>query len=227
MLLSVVMLFTSCWISAGERTTEDFVHSESVFDRIYPVFLRLYPTCKSVHRPENKDVAGFVDVSPGYSLPSGKPVSDHSLTRLSFPLYCYNANREVEAQDSIRTLLVTEAERLWADPSYDETEEKAKLVAQLETFRDTASVLPSVYLLIDSKYGGNVRRYVDDLFRKSVLTNRRRLKRFVRSPSVIRMQRDMGFQFVVSKLTYRAWEAQGRSDNLIECDGGSDPEAGE
>ncbi len=76
--------------------------------------------------------------------------------------------------------------------------------------RDTASVLPSVYTVIDGQYKGNVRSYVDALFSKSVMTNKKALKRFLLRPTRRQMQRDMGFQFVVSKLMYRAWEVQGR-----------------
>lgn len=50
---------------------------------------------------------------------------------------------------------------------------------------------------------------MDALFRRSALTNKRRMKRLTRSPSVRKMQRDMGFQFVVARLMYRLWEARG------------------
>ena len=84
------------------------------------------------------------------------------------------------------------------------------MVRELEAFGDTASTLPTIYALIATKYGGDVRAYVDDLFGRSVMTSRRRMKRFMRSPIAKRMREDMGFQFVVSKLMYRLWEAQGR-----------------
>ena len=84
------------------------------------------------------------------------------------------------------------------------------LEREILTFGDTATALPTVYVLIATKYGGDVRAYVDDLFDRSVMTNKRRMRRFARRPTVKRMREDMGFQFVVSKLMYRLWETRGR-----------------
>lgn len=97
-----------------------------------------------------------------------------------------------------------------SDPSYDEAAEKEKFVQQLEAFRDTASALPVIYGDIQTKYGGDVRAYVDDLFARSALTNHKRMKRLSRSPSLRKLQRDAGFQFAVAKLFYLSWELRGR-----------------
>lgn len=88
--------------------------------------------------------------------------------------------------------------------------EKARLVRQLEAFRDTAAVLPLVYVAIEGKYKGDVRAYVAALFKHSVVTNVRRTKRFAKSPTPTRMIDDMGVQLAAAKWLYRLWEQQGR-----------------
>ncbi len=114
----------------------------------------------------------------------------------------------IKAQDVASTLR-GRADSLRA-AGYDEAFEKERLCRQLSAFRDTATVLLPIYTVIEGQYKGNIQAYVDALFSKSVMTNKKALKRFLLRPTVRQMQRDMGFQFVVSKLMYRAWEAQGR-----------------
>lgn len=53
-------------------------------------------------------------------------------------------------------------------------------------------------------------KYVNDLFERSMATNRERIHRFVLNPAVKRMYRDPGFLLAVSKLMFRLWEQQGR-----------------
>ncbi len=92
---------------------------------------------------------------------------------------------------------------------------KAELVKRLETFGDTAEVLPTVYATIRTKFDGHVADYVDYLYRRSILTGRRAMRRFLLNPSEGRMKKDPGFQFAVSKLMFRLWEQQGRPANPV------------
>ena len=62
--------------------------------------------------------------------------------------------------------------------------------------------------MIAQKYKGSVQAYVDALFKRSAMTNVRRLRRFAKSPVPSRMLDDMGIQFVVSRLMFRQWETQ-------------------
>ena len=104
---------------------------------------------------------------------------------------------------------------LYASGGFDEAAEKRKIIEGLRTFGDTAAYVPVVYATIWTTYGGDVSRYVNDLFERSAMTNRRRMMRVTRWPRKRRMQGDMGFQFSLSKQLYMAWEAMGRPSQLI------------
>ncbi len=175
---------------ADEARTEDFVHDVSVFDACYPVFRTIaacYVSLDSI----------MTDAPVRWAQHGDLPPSDHDF------YYNFKYVRLVARRLQARYHSLQAA-------GDDEAFEKERLCRQLSAFRDTASVLPSVYTVIDGQYKGNVRSYVDALFSKSVMTNKKALKRFLLRPTRRQMQRDMGFQFVVSKLMYRAWEAQGR-----------------
>ena len=104
---------------------------------------------------------------------------------------------------------------LYVSGGFDEAAEKRKIIEGLRTFGDTAAYVPVVYATIHTTYGGDVARYVDDLFERSAMTNRRRMMRVTRWPRKRRMQGDMGFQLSLSKQLYMAWEAMGRPSQLI------------
>ena len=104
---------------------------------------------------------------------------------------------------------------LYVSGGFDEAAEKRKIIEGLRTFGDTAAYVPVVYATIHTTYGGDVSRYVDDLFERSAMTNRRRMMRVTRWPRKRRMQGDMGFQLSLSKQLYMAWEAMGRPPQLI------------
>lgn len=180
-------------IRVKETFTRDFVHDVSIFDVCYPVYRRtaeclLNGSSYTAHDGWLKDVDN---------------PDDSTFVQSGMRRYLFDARREIYT--------VCEAfHRLQSDTAYNEEAEKARLVRQIEAFRDTAVVLPSIYVLIDNEFGGSVERYVDALFSNSALTDRATMRRVCGKPTIERMQRDMGFQFVVSKLMYRAWEKQNR-----------------
>ena len=198
---------------------KDFVHGECVFDTLYPVFMRMYPTVsilngKTATGREDEDwlrsTFGFVHMTPSWHH-GDVPSIEHRGGRMYFSEEAAPFGSVGPTVDSLGTRIRRAVKWQRAQTNVSLKEMKNTMVSQLEAFADTATVLPTVYALIATKYGGDVRAYVDDLFDRSVMTSRRRLRRFARYPNVDWMQRDMGFQFVVSKLMYRLWEAQGRS----------------
>ena len=197
---------------------KDFVHEKCVFDTLYPVFMRMYPTVsilngKTATGREDEDwlrsTFGFVHMTPSWHH-GDVPSIEHRSGRMYFSEEAAPFGSVGPTVDSLGTRIRRAVKSQRAQTSVPLKEMKNTMVSQLEAFADTATVLPTVYALIATKYGGDVRAYVDDLFDRSVMTSRRRLRRFARYPNVDWMQRDMGFQFVVSKLMYRLWEAQGR-----------------
>lgn len=180
----------------------DFVHDTCVFDSCCSTFLLvgrlvlndpLSPTFQESN----------VDGTPVSTAPDVVVVTDRSL----------NIN-QLEANELLRRLRRVQRD-LYALGGFDEAAERRKLAAQLRAFGDTADYVPLVYATIHTEYGGDITRYVDDLFRRSAMTNRRRMKRVARWPRKKRLQGDMGFQLSLSKQLYRAWEQMDRPTQLI------------
>ena len=188
----------------------DFVHDTCVFDTLLPTFRQLaafyappekgseghvHGTCFTNYVIEVPDLARRTYVWPGgWAQSSG--------TFLSPSVRC--------RRDTLVAAFCRYAEGLHRRPDGWIEAEKARLVRQLEAFRDTAAVLPLVYVAIEGKYKGDVRAYVAALFKHSVVTNVRRTKRFAKSPTPTRMIDDMGVQLAAAKWLYRFWEQQGR-----------------
>lgn len=66
-------------------------------------------------------------------------------------------------------------ERLYDRRKVNKKEEKALLVKNLEAFDSVSNNKPVFFALIHSKYKGNIRRYVNAMYRKSFLLNLDRL----------------------------------------------------
>ena len=197
------------------KDLSDFVHDVSAFDICYPVF-RAIATGNS-HYVDFLNGRGtpygeqFMHVGEGWHGPSYAMALDWWEQAAANVNNADNRNNPyLRTKERCVKFLRIFRETMLRDTAYDEAAEKLRLVRQMETFRDTAHVLPTIFGTIKADYDGDVGKYVDALYRRSVLTGNGAMRRFRLNPSVGRMQRDMGFQFVVSKLMYRLWEAQGR-----------------
>ena len=180
----------------------DFVHDTCVFDSCCSTFLLvgrlvLNDSLSPTFQESN------VDGTPVSTAPDVVVVTDRSL----------NIN-QLEANELLRRLRRVQRD-LYASGGFDEAAERRKLAAQLRAFGDTADYVPLVYATIHTEYGGDITRYVDDLLRRSAMTNRRRMKRVARWPRKKRLQGDMGFQLSLSKQLYRAWEQMDSPTQLI------------
>jgi len=87
----------------------------------------------------------------------------------------------------------------------DIDEEKARLVQNLRAFDSCSVCKPTFYLTIDSLYKGDIKAYVDDLYKKSIMGSKWRLNTFLRWPSAKKLQKDMGVQFAISLAIYELW----------------------
>ena len=182
---------------------DDFVHDTCVFDSCCSTFLLVGRLV--INDPLNKawlqeslNVDGHI-----VSMPGVEAVTNARVNR-----------NQLEANELLRRLRRVQRD-LYASGGFDEAAERRKLAAQLRAFGDTADYVPLVYATIHTEYGGDITRYVDDLFRRSAMTNRRRMMRVTRWPRKKRLQSDMGFQFALSKQLYRAWEQMDRPTQLI------------
>ena len=88
---------------------------------------------------------------------------------------------------------------------YNESEEKRDFVERLKKFSQSATYQPLIFKIIAVKYNGSIERYVDDLYKNSIMSNQKRLKRFVRTPSYKRLDKDYGAQLTLSLMVYKYW----------------------
>ena len=93
---------------------------------------------------------------------------------------------------------------------------KADLVARLERFDTLATTKPLFYTDIHGKYKGNIVRYVNDLYEKSMMGNLKRLEYFFHNPRKKLIQKDLGYQFSLSLALYEQWIAQVRNGEAEE-----------
>lgn len=89
--------------------------------------------------------------------------------------------------------------------NYNEDKEKQQLVEQLEQYAQTAQCLPLFFKTIDHDFKGSVSAYVERLYRKSLLSNAKELKRFLKSQSYKRIDKDMGAQMTLALMVYDYW----------------------
>lgn len=207
-------------VSVGDDPEAGAAQEGCVFDTLFPVFRQLFRTFDSLrvekatsnrlarqratsYAQNDSPLAGRIRLYDPFT-----PANITGNTRYFISMY--DQFYERISRDSVEAILLPVIEAVHARPGFSVKAEKERLASRLEAFADTATVaLPTVYGLIASKYHGDVRAYVDDLFDHSVMTSKRQLKRFMRSPYVRQMEKDMGFQFAVSKLLYRLWVEQG------------------
>lgn len=120
---------------------------------------------------------------------------------------------------SALSILCTEVKRYCA--SYeDKKAEQARLVRALTAFDTLAAQKPIFYADIYNKYGGSVEKYVNTLFRKSILFRESRLESFVDHPTTKKLQADPGVQFVISLALYESWikdVREGRVKNTLQA----------
>lgn len=78
-------------------------------------------------------------------------------------------------------------------------------IEQLETFSKAAEHKPKFFVNIAQQYGGDISAYVKDMYDQSCLLDGKQFQRFLRKPSAIKLQNDMGVQFVIGIALYRLW----------------------
>lgn len=179
----------------------DLVSDVCVFDSCFATFMSVSHLIRSERNVADDMREDFINIGRALRYGLRASVSEMPLVR-------------IQADSEMKSLRRVQRD-LYASGSFDEAAERRKLAAQLRAFGDTADYVPLVYATIHTEYGGDITRYVDDLFRRSAMTNRRRMMRVTRWPRKKRLQSDMGFQLSLSKQLYRAWEQMDRPTQLI------------
>ncbi|HLO92237.1 MAG TPA: S46 family peptidase [Lentimicrobium sp.] len=87
---------------------------------------------------------------------------------------------------------------------YDPTTEKMILAAVLQTFKNDmpAGSLPDIYNTINNKYKGDINKYVDYLFKKSILLDESRYFAFLKNPKLKKFEKDPALKLTNSFYNY-------------------------
>lgn len=101
----------------------------------------------------------------------------------------------------IKKKLEEQFESLHKDPVAFE-QGKQDLLKRLKAYHLEAKDKPMFFADIETKFGGNIEKYVDYLYDKSIMGNRKKFKRFMYKPQTWMIQRDPGFQFTLGLLLY-------------------------
>lgn len=79
---------------------------------------------------------------------------------------------------------------------------KQELVERLTAYSKEAKEHPVFFAEIATKFGGDIRQYVEYLYSESIMGNRKKFKNFMQKPYPWTIQRDPGFQFTLGLLLY-------------------------
>ena len=100
--------------------------------------------------------------------------------------------------------------------NWNAEEAKAVLVRRLQHFDSLSTNKPLFFSTIYTDYGGDITKYVDALYNTSIMGNKKTLRNFMRKPSTIAIQNDLGYQFSLSLALYEHWIAQVRNGEVEE-----------
>ena len=100
--------------------------------------------------------------------------------------------------------------------NWNAEEAKAVLVRRLQHFDSLSTNKPLFFSTIYTDYGGDIAKYVDALYNTSIMGNKKALRNFMRKPSTIAIQNDLGYQFSLSLALYEQWIAQVRNGEVEE-----------
>ena len=100
--------------------------------------------------------------------------------------------------------------------NWNAEEAKAVLVRRLQHFDSLSTNKPLFFSTIYTDYGGDIAKYVDALYNTSIMGNKKTLRNFMRKPSTIAIQNDLGYQFSLSLVLYEQWIAQVRNGEVEE-----------
>lgn len=132
--------------------------------------------------------------------------------------FYHSENRNLKMQDDwdYYKKILLGAYKLSHSVGYDEETEKAHLIERLKAFGDSAVFKPLFYRTIKEKYQNNVRAYVNDLYKTSFMSNKKRLKRFVLNPKRRRLNEDLVAQMSMAVELYKYWlDNRQRIDNCF------------
>lgn len=135
--------------------------------------------------------------SIGYENRVGMTNSFQDAYRRSFSTEEYHDPPTVE----LKKILKAQFETLHKDEVAFERG-KQELIEKLKAYSQEANDKPIFFADIEMKFGGDIEKYVHHLYENSIMGNRKKFKRFLRSPYSWKIQKDPGFQFSLGLILY-------------------------
>lgn len=115
---------------------------------------------------------------------------------------------DAETSADIRSyidLLRMQLDEYMRTPADSILKEKERMITSLETMDSLIVNKPMIFQDIKKKYRGDISKYVEALYAKSIVTNERAFKRFRRTPTTKRLIKDPGFRYSISLCLYERW----------------------
>ncbi len=163
------------------------------------ILLKTYQRLKAPNMYEQGKLKNFL---PDIAFDDGIVVGRHwHMDNVRFP-------------DSLRMGLIHDARAYRTGK--DMKAEKARLVDNLRKFDAVSCNKPIFFATIYSQYKGDIEKYVDDLYSKSIMGSKWRMGLFCRWPSAKKLQEDLSVQFAIGLALYDLWIKRGRAGNTEE-----------
>lgn len=113
-----------------------------------------------------------------------------------------NAAKEAGSRKQLKEIArnrLLDRQRSFYQDYHAPTDQKV-VAAMMKTLKQEldADDLPDIYQYIEKKYGGNIDGFVQELFATSMLVNTQRLEKFLRRPSVKKLEKDLAVRYAES-----------------------------
>ncbi len=221
LLISVMSLAMSAVLAQERNIAQDtLAFRQYLSDNIgtelsLNLIMRIYSTLAdtSLQARDYYDYPGFGDYGANYLLVGRDPEhtyyadADAAYFSVPPPTFIDNPKFPLEFKEELK-----ECARRYQRK--DRSAERTRLVENLLKFDSLANNKPIFFATIHSRYGGNIRKYVDDLYGKSIMGSKSRLFRFCRWPTARKLQADLSVQFAIGLALYELWIKQVRDGKI-------------
>ena len=173
-----------------------FLQAENSISQEDSIAFRTY---LHVDMPLRTDVALFQE----FYRSIGKENRKHNISTFNdahYPIFGDNRYYDPPTEGA-KTRLQKQFEKMHQDEVAFERG-KQELIERLTAYSKVAQEKPIFFADIETKFGGDIAKYVDYLYENSIMGNRKKFKRFMRSPSSKKIHSDPGFLFTQGLLLY-------------------------
>lgn len=214
-LFIVILWLSAASVGCAQSSNETFSRDSTAYmTYLYDTFAKYYPSeflneMYRFFRDMKVDTAKSNIIDEAYTLgiPRANPLEQGTTTTVMVGLDKGTGfyRRYQDPRFPYRILAPYKGSLYDCMEEYHKKSVNKNFTENLKAFKSESVHHPSFYAVIDSLYNGNVNRYVNDLFKNSILLNVHRSDSFINKPSAERFIQDLGVQFVMSLEEYTEW----------------------